>query len=201
MSTLADTLSSGVKNWWWFIIKGLLLITAGIAIFARPAEGYAGLSVLFSLVILGAGFTQIFFSIGNSDVLAGWGWTLASGIIDVFIGIYLLSFPIITMATLPYFVGFWLMFRSFYLMGASLDLKSMGVAGWGWIMTGAVAVVILAFLILYYPAAGAISIVACSASAFMLAGILNLMLALKLKTIKKDVKSFENKFKHATGLQ
>jgi uncharacterized membrane protein HdeD (DUF308 family) len=85
MNTLADTLSSGIKNWWWFIIKGLLLITAGVAIFVRPAEGYVGLSVLFSVVILGAGFTQIFFSVGNSDVLKGWGWTFASGIIDVII--------------------------------------------------------------------------------------------------------------------
>jgi uncharacterized membrane protein HdeD (DUF308 family) len=200
MNTLADTLSSGVKNWWWFIIKGLLLITAGIAIFAKPAEGYVGLSVLFSIIILGAGFTQIFFSIGNSDVLKGWGWTFASGFIDVIIGIYLLSYPIITMATLPYFVGFWLMFRSFYLMGASLDLKTMGVAGWGWLMTGGIAVVILAFLILYYPAAGAISIIGCSATAFILAGILNLILAFKFKTLKKDVKSFEGKLKHATGL-
>jgi uncharacterized membrane protein HdeD (DUF308 family) len=68
-------------------------------------------------------------------------------------------------------------------------------------MTGAVAVIILAFLILYFPAAGAISIIACSATAFVLAGILNLILAFKLKTIKKDVKSFESKFKHATGMQ
>jgi uncharacterized membrane protein HdeD (DUF308 family) len=201
MNTLADTVRTGVKNWWWFIIKGLLLIITGMVIFSRPAEGYVGLSVLFSLVILGVGLTQIFFSIGNSDVLAGWGWTLASGIVELIIGIYLLSFPVITMATLPYFVGFWLMFRSFYLMGASMDLKSMGIAGWGWFMTGAVAVIILAFLILYFPAAGAFSIIACSATAFVLAGILNLMLAFKLKTIKKDVKSFESKFKHATGMQ
>jgi uncharacterized membrane protein HdeD (DUF308 family) len=199
MNTLADTLSSGVKNWWWFVIKGLLLITAGVAIFAKPAEGYLGLSVLFSIVILGTGFAQIFFSIGNSEVLKGWGWTLASGIIDAVIGVYLLSYPIITMATLPYFVGFWLMFRSFYLMGASLDLKTMGVAGWGWLMTGGFGLVILAFLILCYPAAGAISIVGWSATAFMLAGILNLILAFKFKTLKKDVQTFEGKFKHATG--
>lgn len=201
MNTLAGTLSTGVKNWWWFIIKGLLLIVAGVAIFAKPAEGYVGLSVLFSVVILGAGFTQIFFSISNSDVLNGWGWTFASGFIDIIIGIYLLSYPIITMATLPYFVGFWLMFRSFYLMGASIDLKWMDVAGWGWLMAGAILVVILAFMILYYPAAGAISIVFFSATAFIIAGILNLILAFKFKTLKKDVKSFEGKFKHATGLE
>ena len=201
MNTLSDTISSSIKNWWWFVIKGLLLITAGIAIIARPVEGYAGLSILFSLVILGVGLTQIFFSIGNSDVLKGWGWTFASGIIDVIIGIYLLSYPIITMATLPYFVGFWLMFRAFYLMGSSVDLKTMGVPGWGWVLAGGLLLVILAFAVLYYPAAGAISIVAYSASAFFVAGIFNIALAYKFKTIKKDVKGFEGRLKHATGLQ
>jgi len=61
--------------------------------------------------------------------------------------------------------------------------------------------VILAFAVLYYPAAGAISIVAYSASAFFIAGIFNIALAYKFKTIKKDVKGFEGKLKHAAGLQ
>jgi uncharacterized membrane protein HdeD (DUF308 family) len=201
MNTLSDTIGSSVKNWWWFIIKGLLLITAAVAIFARPVEGYVGLSILFSMVILGVGLTQIFFSIGNSDLLKGWGWTFTSGIIDVIIGIYLLSYPVITMATLPYIVGFWLIFRSFYLMGSSFDLKTLGVPGWGWLLTGGILLVILALAILYYPAAGAISIVAYSASAFFVAGIFNFVLAFKLKTIKQDVKGFEGRLKHAAGLQ
>jgi uncharacterized membrane protein HdeD (DUF308 family) len=201
MNDLTGTIISSVKNWWWFIIKGLLLITAGAAIFARPLEGYVGLSILFSIVILGVGLTQIFFSIGNSELLRGWGWTFASGIIDVVIGIYLLSYPIITMATLPYIVGFWLMFRSFYLMGSSFDLKTVGVSGWGWLLAGGILVLMLAFGILYYPATGAVSIIAYSASAFFVAGIFNIVLAFKFRTIKKDVKGFEGKLKHAAGLQ
>ena len=201
MNALSDTIRSSVKNWWWFIIKGLLLIIAGVAIFSRPVEGYVGLSILFSIVMLGVGFSQIFFSVGNSDVIKGWGWTFASGIIDVIIGIYLLSYPIITMATLPYILGFWLMFRSFNLMGSSFDLKALGVPGWGWLLAGGILLSILAFAILYYPAAGAISIVAYSASAFFIAGIFNIVLAFKLKTLKKDVKGFEGKLKHAAGLQ
>jgi uncharacterized membrane protein HdeD (DUF308 family) len=80
MNALSDTISSSIKNWWWFVIKGLLLIIAGAAIFTRPAQGYLGLSVLFSIAILSAGLTQIFFSISNSDSFRGWGWTFASGI-------------------------------------------------------------------------------------------------------------------------
>jgi len=60
MSTIFETLSADVRNWWWFVVKGLLLVIAGVAIFARPLEGYVGLSVLFSIVMLGAGGIAIY---------------------------------------------------------------------------------------------------------------------------------------------
>jgi uncharacterized membrane protein HdeD (DUF308 family) len=196
MSNILGTISTGVKNWWWFIVKGLLLIIAGIAIFAKPLEGYASLSVLFSLVMLGAGLAQIFFASSNSDVLRGWGWTLASGILDVVIGGYLLAFPLVTMATLPFILGFWLLFRSFYLIGASFDLKDLGVTDWGWLLFGGILSTILGFFVLYYPAAGAISITYVSGSAFIVAGVFNLYLAVKLKDLKKAVTDVKERLQH-----
>jgi uncharacterized membrane protein HdeD (DUF308 family) len=190
---IAGTIASSIKNWWWFVIKALLLIAAGVAILARPVAGYVGLSVLFSIVILCVGFSQIFFAIGNRSVLKGWGWTLVSGIIDVAIGTYLLTYPLVTMATLPYFLGFWLMFRAFYLMGASFDLNSLGIQGWAWLFFSGIVLVILSFLVLYYPAAGAISIVAYSGAAFLVAGVASLIVAFKLKSIKGDVKALEKR--------
>jgi uncharacterized membrane protein HdeD (DUF308 family) len=187
MSTIWGTLKANVRNWWWFIIKGLLLIIAGIAIFSRPLEGYVGLSVLFSVVMLGTGLAQIFFASSNSDVLKGWGWTLASGILDVVIGIYLLAFPLVTMATLPFILGFWLLFRSFYLIGASFDLKDLGVADWGWLLFGGILSSVLGCFVLYYPGAGAISIIYVSGSAFVVAGVFNLYLSVKLKALKKNI--------------
>jgi uncharacterized membrane protein HdeD (DUF308 family) len=196
MSTILGTLSTDVRNWWWFIVKGLLLILAGIAIFARPLEGYAGLSVLFSVVMLGAGLAQIFFASSNSDVIKGWGWTLASGILDVVIGIYLLTFPLVTMATLPFILGFWLLFRSFYLIGASFDLKSLGVTDWGWLLFGGILSSVLGCFVLYYPGAGAISIIYVSGSAFFVAGVFNLYLSVKLKALKKAVTEVKQRLQH-----
>jgi uncharacterized membrane protein HdeD (DUF308 family) len=186
MSIVSNTIGI-VKNWWWFIVKGLLFIIAGIAVLSRPLEGYLGLSILFSIVILGAGISQIIFSISNSKILPGWGWTLVSGIIDLFVGLYLVTFPVITMATLPFFVGFWLMFRSFYVMGASFDLKNLAVAGWGWLLAGGILLLLLSFAIIYYPGTGVIGIITCSGTAFILGGILNIALAIRLRSIKNSV--------------
>src|SRR4030095_14867866 len=195
MSNVLENIRYDLKSWWWFLITGLLFIATGIAIYARPAEGYLGLSVLFSVVIISSGFSQIFFASSNSKVLKGWGWILVSGILDVAIGTYLLVYPVLTMATLPYFVGFWLMIRAFYMMGFSFDLKNLKASGWGWLLFGGLVVLVLGLLVVYYPAAGVVSIIAVSGSAFVVGGLLNLYVAFQLKNLKNQV----NDIKEAVG--
>jgi uncharacterized membrane protein HdeD (DUF308 family) len=193
MSTILQTIDSGIKNWWLFLIKGLLMIVAGVAIFVRPAEGYVGLSILFTVIIISSGLMQIFFAIANQEIMRGWGWTLVSGILDLAIGIYLAVYPVVTLATLPFFLGFWLIFRSFYLMGASFDLSGLGQSGWGWLFFGGILVLISGFVILYYPAAGAVSIVAFSGSGFLIGGIFYIILAFKLKGVRATAKEYLGK--------
>ncbi len=197
MNTFLNTVTEDVRNWWWFIVKGLLFIVAGIAIFCKPAEGYLGLSVLFSIVMLGSGLSQIFFAIANSGILPGWGWTLASGILDLAIGIYLIAYPAVTMVSLPYILGFWLMFAAFYLLGAAFDIRNLGISNWGWLFFGGLLTMVCAFLVLYYPAAGVASIITWSGMAFLVGGIFNLVLAFKLKSVKKTATELGRKFQHA----
>jgi uncharacterized membrane protein HdeD (DUF308 family) len=193
--TLVSSAISAVRNWWWFAIKGLLLLAAGVAILIRPAEGYVGLSVLFSVVIFCAGLVQIAFATGNRTRLSGWGWTLASGIVDVAIGIFLMAFPGVTLATLPFFLGFWLMFRAFYLMGMAFDLNNAGVKGWGWLLMMGIFTLIFAWLVLYFPLAGAVSIVYYSAFAFIAGGLGALVLAIKLRGAGKGVEHLRKDLK------
>jgi len=187
--TILETIQSDIKNWWLFIVKGIVFIGAGIYVFCSPLAGYIGLSVLFSIVIIISGISQIYFASVNSS-MKGWGWTLISGILDLVIGIYLFSYPLITMATLPLFLGFWLMFRSFYLMGIAFDLKSYGITSWVGLLIGSILLLITSLLVMYFPAAGAAGIVVISGIALVVGGVLNIMLALKFKDLKNITAPF-----------
>ena len=200
MSTVVNTIKSGIKNWWWFLIMGIMSLVAGAAIFAKPAESYITLSVLFSIIMASTGFSQIVFSISERRYLKNWGWTLVSGILDFALGTYLMIYPAITMATLPFIVGFYLLFRAIYLIGASIELSSIGIKGWGWLLTGGVVLLALGFLTLYYPAVGAIGIVACSGYAFIVSGIFSIVLAFQLKSFKARIPHFENDFEKDLGI-
>jgi uncharacterized membrane protein HdeD (DUF308 family) len=184
-----ETIHSDIKNWWLFILKGLLFIGAGIYVFCSPLAGYIGLSVLFSIIIIFSGVSHIYFASVNS-AMKGWGWSLVSGILDLIIGIYLFSYPLVTMATLPIFLGFWLLFRSFYLMGVAFDLRSYGVSSWSGLLIGSILLLITALLVMYFPAAGAAGLVVVSGIALVIGGILNIMLALKFKDFKKITAPF-----------
>ena len=199
MSNVLENIRYDVKNWWWFLIMGILFIATGVIIYARPVEGYVGLSVLFSVVMISSGISQIFFSTANSSVLKGWGWVFVSGLIDFALGTYLFIYPVVTMATLPYFVGFWLVFRAFSIMGFSFDLKDLNVRGWGWVLFGGLVTLIGGGLIIYYPAAGVVGIIAASGSAFIVAGFLNIYVGFQLKSLKTNVDQIPDKVNKIKG--
>jgi len=199
MSNVLENIRYDVKNWWWFLIMGILFIATGVIIYARPVEGYVGLSVLFSVVMISSGLSQIFFSTANSSVLKGWGWVFVSGLIDLALGTYLLIYPVVTMATLPYFVGFWLVFRAFSIMGFSFDLKNLNVSGWGWVVFGGLVTLVGGGFIIYYPAAGVVGIIAVSGSAFIVAGFLNIYVGFQLKSLKTNVDQIRDKVNKIKG--
>ena len=73
----------------------------------------------------------------------------------------------------------------------------MGIPDWGWILFAGIAGLVFSFLILYYPAAGTISIIVVSGAAFIVAGIAYIYLAIKLKSVKGAFKEVAQKLHHA----
>ncbi|PTT17113.1 hypothetical protein DBR27_01715 [Flavobacterium sp. HMWF030] len=181
-----DELKSAVKNWWISLLVGIIFIGTALLLLFYPTNGYETLSIMFSICMFTCGVSEIAFSISNKDTLSNWGWQFAGGLIDLLMGILLMSNPIMSMAVLPVFVAFWLMFRGFSLIGFSFDLKQYGSKGWGWVLTSGILIVICAFSIIWYPASGALSIVYVTAFGFLFIGLTRIMLAFDLKKLKSD---------------
>ncbi len=147
----------------------------------------ATLSILFIAGFLASGTLEIIFAISNRKTLAGWGWTLVSGIIDLALGALLLAVPAITPIILVYLVGFWIMFRSIWAIGSSVELQRSGVSGWGWLLALAILGLITSFIFMFIPIAGGAMIVAFAAIAFISYGIFRIYLAFKLRSIKNFI--------------
>jgi len=183
-TTILNSAQSAVKNWWISLLLGILYIIAGIWVFQTPLASYVSLSIVFSVFIFASGISQIVFSISNKNEIQGWGWYLAGGILDLIIGILLITHPLMTMAILPFYVGFWLLFQGFMAIGLSFQFKSAGMPSWGWLLFLGFLTLLFSFLLLANPVFAGLSIVYMTAFALITAGIFRIFLAFDLKKIK-----------------
>jgi uncharacterized membrane protein HdeD (DUF308 family) len=191
-TAILKEIKGAVKYWWLLLLAGLILVAVGIWVFASPAAAYLSLSFLFGASILSIGFFESVFAISSRKSLEGWGWTLASGLIDVVIGTYLLIYPAITMSILPFVLGFWLLFRGFSAIGFSFDMKSFGDSNWGWFLFFAIGIIFFAVMILAVPAFGVANIIAWTALSFLFSGVFRIILAFKLKGFQQDILKYHN---------
>ncbi|PWT74574.1 MAG: hypothetical protein C5B59_10875 [Bacteroidetes bacterium] len=184
-----------VKHWYIPLIIGIVLILVGLYVFSRPLASYVALSLVFSMAFLITGILQISFSIANKDELDGWGWYLAGGIFYLLTGIVLLSRPEISIAALPFVVGFFSLFFSISALGWAFDLKNIGIKNWGGLAVFAILGIIFSFILLWNPDFAGLSLVIWTGIAFIAAGVAGIMLSLRLHKIKETTSRISDELK------
>ena len=140
-----------IRNWWLVVALGVLMSAVGVAVFVFPDISYWAMSLMFGILMLISGVSYIWLAATNQRGVVGRGWVLAGGIIEVLLGIVLTAAPGITAMTLPLFLGFWLLMRSFALMGVGADMSSVRIRGSGWTIFSGVVLMLFAIIIVMQP--------------------------------------------------
>ena len=74
-------------GFWWSLLSAVIAILAGIALIGWPVSGAVSLTLVAIVFFLVEGFATIMYALEHKRALSGrWGWMLASGIIDLFLG-------------------------------------------------------------------------------------------------------------------
>ncbi|MBP8945465.1 MAG: DUF308 domain-containing protein [Paludibacteraceae bacterium] len=179
------TVTHTIKHWYIPLIIGIMFIIIGIFCFVSPLTSYLTFSLIFSISFLFSGILEIVFSITNRKEIDNWGWTLAFGIITFIIGLLLVLNPRITMLSLPYFIGFLMLFRSIFAMSLAIDLKNYYVLNWGYLLAIAILGIIFSFILLLNPLFGGIAITLLLGFTFLASGCYSIYLSFELKRLKK----------------
>lgn len=174
---------NATKHWYLPLISGIVLIAAGIWTFTNPEDSYVALAFLFSLAFFVSGLFDSIFSIVNRDIIDNWGWSLVMGLITLAVGVLMLMNPEISMITLPFYMGFVILFRSMGAIGTSLDLKNYGILDWGNLMALGIVGVIIGFILLWNPLLAGFSAVIWTGIGLIVIGIYSIIAALKLKKV------------------
>ena len=104
MKTLTINFWGQTKYWWIVLVVGILLVLGGFAYWFWPAAGYAVASQIFGWLLILAGVVQLCVSAG-AERPRGWGWWLAGGVIDMFVGFMLVRSVILSEIVFPTNIG------------------------------------------------------------------------------------------------
>lgn len=189
-------LGNTIRYWYIPAIIGIIFILVGVYTFRTPGDAYLNLSMVFSLSFLFSGLSDIILSISNRKELDNWGWILVMGIATTLIGVFLIKNPIVSVVTLPYYVGFLVLFRSISAVGYSFDLKSYGIPGWWNLLILGILGILFSAILIYNPMISGMTIVTVTGISFIILGILSIVFSFQLKKLKKYSEKIPKDLKH-----
>lgn len=173
------------KHWWSPLILGILVLALGIVILIFPQASYLTMTLLFGIVIALSGIMYI--GLSFSKEIKGRGWLIVSGIVEIFLGIFLALSPAISALVIPIVLGFWLLFKGFTLIGMGYSLSSIKGSGWGWTIFSAILLILCGAIILLQPVFyGIEAVILWSGVSFIIGGCTLMNYAFKLKDLNDD---------------
>ena len=137
------------------LIMGIIMVAGGIYTWFHPLAALAALALILGIIfiVVGAGYLAAYFGGSRS------GWYLAVGLLDIFVGIILVSYLRQTILALPFMFAFWCLFTGVIQIAAAIQLKNSPMAKlWLWPLVAGIIGIIVGFWILFDPLAGAVTL-------------------------------------------
>lgn len=177
-----------VRRWWLGLVLGVLLVVAGIVVFCNPVESYMALSVMFGVLMLLSGITELAVALGSRNFFMMRGYSIVGAILDLLLGIFLCVYPQVTLVVLPVVIGIWLLWHSFMVIGFGGDLSTFRLPGSGWTIFGGVMMLILGLMMVIMPlTVGVAALAFVTGCAMIVAGAVAIALSLKLRQLHDNV--------------
>ena len=137
----------------WLTIEGVLLILLGIAALVMPLMAGLAATLVFAWILILTGMIGLISAFAGRDH-AHLGWSLASAIIALVIGVILFFYPLAGAVALTLIIGAYLFLDGIALIGLALDHRRRAVGPWGWLLASGLIDLGLAAVILFMSAIG-----------------------------------------------
>ena len=124
----AETVGSfwcrGWSGFFLHLLSGVLSIVVGVLFLRAPVDALLALTLLLSCLLMVGGIFKIVAALNYR--FAAWGWPLASGVIDVILGVMIWQeWPASALWVIGLFLRISLLFRGLNWIGLGLSLRSL----------------------------------------------------------------------------
>ena len=133
----------------WVIVWGVLLIVAGIIAIVAPAAAAVATTLLLGWLLVFAGIVEFVYAY-QQRAHDGYTWKLISAFAILALGIFMLVFPIASIASLALLVGAFLLASG--VSSVLLAVRLRPKEGWGWVLfDGALSIVVAIMIASGWP--------------------------------------------------
>jgi len=118
-----------IPAWGWNLAAAIIMLVLAVLLVTLPYGPELLLAFLAGFTVIFEGINLIFSSFALRDNgVGGWGWTLALGIITIVLGVWLLSYPIVSMTFVVFLFGFSFLFMGIDLIVSAIALSKLKAA-------------------------------------------------------------------------
>jgi uncharacterized membrane protein HdeD (DUF308 family) len=167
------------KNWWLLLLRGIAGIVFGVLAFEWPGMTLLTLVLFYGAYALVDGATAIIAAITGNAPVGRW-WLAIVGLLGIAVGIFTFMLPGMTALILLYTMAGWAVAIGALQIIGAIRLRKEIDNEWLLILSGVVSV-LFGVAIVYNPGAGALGLIWVIASYAIIAGVLYIGLALRLK--------------------
>jgi uncharacterized membrane protein HdeD (DUF308 family) len=167
------------KNWWLLLLRGIAAIVFGVLAFAWPGLTLLTLILLYGAFALTDGVIAIIAAIKGGAPTARW-WLAIAGILGIAVGVFTFMLPGMTALILLFTMAGWAVAIGVLQIIGAIRLRKEIDNEWLLILSGVLSV-LFGLGVMLYPGAGALALVWVIGSYAIIAGILYIGLAIRLK--------------------
>jgi len=179
-----EVVEEAADKWWLFLLSGIAWLVVALIVFQWNYTTVYAVSFLFGFIAIFAGINE-FVSLGVSSA----GWKIVHvilGVLFVLAGIWALVHPHNAFATLAGLIGFFLLFKGIFDLMAAFIARGTFELWWLQLVVGIIEI-LLAFWIAGSFKHKVILLVAYVGIVALSRGITELILAFKLKGLRRRV--------------
>ena len=173
------------KSYWWMsLISGLALLIFGIWFFVAPLESFQSLAIVFGFIILIVGLSEVFISLKKRNVVFDYMSYLWGGLLNVVLGVLLISSPETILWVISIVIGFGLIFKGGEQIKRAIDLKKNNSSNWKTVLIFGIVLILVAAVLLWHPEIIGITIAFWTAVSFIFIGIFRVYLSFRLREMR-----------------
>jgi uncharacterized membrane protein HdeD (DUF308 family) len=172
------------RYWWTLVIRGLVALVFGVAMFVLPGPTLAALVLVFGAYTIADGVAALIIGIKQFGDEDRWWVTLLGGVLSVSAGAIALLSPGAVVLAVLWLIAAWAIARGAVDVVAAVQLRRVIEGEWLLALGGLLSIV-FGLLLLVYPDAGVLAVITFVGSFAVVLGIVLSVCGLRLRRVAR----------------